>query len=203
MQSLRVFVITWGEPMDELYTFVYRGLLTEESLDKAGRKNKRHFGPEEMAITRKALAFDMLDPGLLSDAHRMSIVYTAIHAFENTVRQLVVSSMAEAHKEVWWTKVPERIQKKVAGRMEEDSRFRWHGARGGSEVTYCDFGDLSSIIVTNWTHFEDLLVNMEWSKSVLNTLEMSRNIVMHGGILAQEDVERIGMNIRDWIRQTG
>ena len=74
--------------MDELYTFVYRGLLTEESLDKAGRKNKRHFGPEEMATTRKALAFDMLDSDLLSDAHRMSIVYTAIHAFENTVRQI-------------------------------------------------------------------------------------------------------------------
>jgi len=31
----------------------------------------------------------------------------------------------------------------------------------------------------------------------------SRNIVMHGGVLAKEDVERIGVNIRDWIRQAG
>lgn len=30
-----------------------------------------------------------------------------------------------------------------------------------------------------------------------------RNIVMHGGVLAKEDIERVGMNIRDWIRQTG
>jgi len=33
--------------------------------------------------------------------------------------------------------------------------------------------------------------------------EKSRNIVMHGGVLVKEDLERVGMNIRDWIRQTG
>ena len=189
--------------MNDLYTFIYRGLLTEESLDKAGRKQRYHFGPEDAARMRKALAFDMLDPILLAEAQRMSVVYTGIHAFENVVRQLVKSTMAEAHQEGWWSKVPERIQKKVKSRMEQDSKFRWHGARGGAELMYCDFGDLSSIIVTNWPLFEDILVNLEWAKSVLNTLEMSRNTIMHGGVLAREDVERIGMNIRDWIRQTG
>jgi hypothetical protein len=44
---------------------------------------------------------------------------------------------------------------------------------------------------------------MEWAKATLNSLGKSRNIVMHGGALAKEDIERIGMNIRDWIRQTG
>lgn len=189
--------------MDDLYTFVYRGLLTEESLDKAGRKRRRHFGAEDAARMRQALAFDMLGEEMLNAAYRMSIVYTAIHAFENSVRELVVSTMSDAFQEDWWTKVPERIQKRVKTRMEEDAKFRWHGARGASEIMYCDFGDLSSIIMTNWTHFEDNLANLEWSKSVLNTLEMSRNIVMHGGVLSLEDVERIGMNIRDWIRQAG
>lgn len=133
----------------------------------------------------------------------MSIVYAAIHAFENAVRQTVTKAMAEAHGEKWWDKVPERIRKTSKTRMEEDAKFRWHGARGATEINYCDFGDLSSIIVTNWTLFDDLLGNMEWAKATLNTLEKSRNIVMHGGSLAKEDVERIGMNIRDWIRQAG
>ncbi len=189
--------------MDDLYTFVYRGLLTEEALDKAGRKRRQHFGAEDAARMRQALAFDMLDREMLSGAQRMSIVYTAIHAFENMVRDLVVSAMAEACQEEWWEKVPERIRKRVNTRMEKDAKFRWHGTRGGHEITYCDFGDLSSIIVTNWGYFEDVLANMEWVKGILNTLEVSRNIIMHGGVLAQEDVERIGMNIRDWIRQTG
>ena len=189
--------------MDELYTFVYRGILTEESLDKVGRKRRRHFGPEDALQLREALSFDMLDQDFLSEAQRMSIIYTAIHAFENMVRELVKKAMAEAHGEAWWSKVPDRIQKKVISRTEEDAKFRWHGTRGASEITYCDFGDFSSIIVTNWNEFENVLSDMEWTKAVLSTLEKSRNIVMHGGMLAKEDVERIGMNIRDWIRQAG
>ena len=187
----------------DLYSFVYRGILTEEALDKSGRQRRGHFGAEEARQTQHSLSYDFLDPDLLNEAQRMSVVYAAIHAFENAVRKLVVKAMTEANDGNWWTKVPERIQKSSKTRMEEDAKFRWHGARGAQEINYCDFGDLSSIIVTNWAVFDDLLGNMEWAKATLNALEKSRNIVMHGGTLAQEDVERIGMNIRDWIRQAG
>jgi hypothetical protein len=189
--------------MDPLYAFVCRGLLAEASLDKVGRQRRKHFGNPDSVRVQQALSFDMLDSDLLSDAQRMSLVYAAIHSFENMVRQLVMKAMLERHPSGWWPKVPDRIQKSVTTRMAEDAKFRWHGARGNSEINYCDFGDLSSIIVTNWEVFEDVVANLEWAKAVLSTLEKSRNIVMHGGILAQEDVERVGMNIRDWIRQTG
>ncbi len=107
--------------------------------------------------------------------------------------------MVEKHKEEWWGKISERIKKKATKRMEDEAKFRWHGARGGTEIEYCDFGDLSSIIVANWPVFEEILVDMEWAKSLLSILERSRNIVMHGGVLARQDIERIGMNIRDWV----
>ena len=152
---------------------------------------------------QKSLCYDLLDTEVLANAQRMSTVYAAIHAFENMVRHLVAKAMAEHHGEEWWQKVPDKIRDRVKTRMETDTKFRWHGARGTSEINYCDFGDLSSIIVTSWVAFEDVLANMEWVKAVLSTLEKSRNITMHGGILAKEDVERIGMNIRDWTRQTG
>lgn len=187
----------------DLYSFVYRGVLTEEALDQVGRKRRSHFGGEAAQRLQETLSYDFLDPELIGEAQRMAVVYAAVHAFENAVRLLVTKAMAEKHGETWWEKVPERIRKMSKSRMEEDARFRWHGARGASEINYCDFGDLSSIIVTNWDVFDDLLGNLEWAKAILNTLEKSRNIVMHGGSLAKEDVERIGMNIRDWIRQAG
>lgn len=189
--------------MDTLYSFVYRGVLADESLDKVGRQRRRHFGNQDFAQLQKTLSFDFLDVDLLADAQRMATVYTSIHTFENMVRKFVLKAMAEHHGEGWWSKVPDRIQKTVKTRMEEDTKFRWHGARGTSEMNYCDFGDLSSIIVTNWGVFENIISNMEWAKAVLSTLEKSRNIVMHGGVLSREDIERIGMNIRDWVRQTG
>ena len=189
--------------MDELYTFVYRGLLADASLDKAGRRERPSFGPEDAERMRAALAVDLLGSERLVQAERMAIIYTAIHAFENSVRHFVSAAMAEEHEENWWQGVPEKVQKKVSTRVGEESRFRWHGARGGADIDYCDFGDLSSIIVTNWSVFEDVLVDLEWVKSTLSVLERSRNIVMHGGVLARQDVERIGMNIRDWLRQAG
>jgi hypothetical protein len=189
--------------MDQLYNFVFRGQLAEASLDKIGRQRRKHFGGQDATQLQQTLSFDLLDSDLLADAQRMSMVYAAVHSFENMVRTLVMKAMAERHGASWWPKVPERIQKTVKTRMEEDAKFRWHGARGTVEINYCDFGDLSSIIVTNWEVFEDVVANLEWAKSVLGTLEKSRNIVMHGGVLAKEDVERVGMNIRDWIRQTG
>src|SRR5262245_41530841 len=131
--------------MDYLYSFVCRGMLAEASLDKVGRQKRRHFGPEDAAQVRQSLSFDMLDPEPLADAQRMAIVYTAIHAFENSVRKYVIRAMAEIHGEGWWSKVPERIQKTVKNRLEEDAKFRWHGTRGGSQINYCDFGDLSAI----------------------------------------------------------
>ncbi len=187
----------------DLYSFVYRGVLTEETLDRAGRRRRNHFGAEEAREAQKSLSYEFLDSDLLAEAQRMSVVYAAIHAFENTVRQLVIKAMAEVKTETWWTHVPERIRKSSKTRMEEDAKFRWHGARGTTEINYCDFSDLASIIVVNWPVFDDLLGNMEWAKATLNALEKSRNIVMHGGSLSKEDVERIGMNIRDWIRQAG
>ena len=187
----------------DLYSFVYRGVLSDEALDRVGRQRRSHFGAEQARELQKSLSFDLLEPQLLAEAQRMSTVYGAIHAFENAVRTMVVKGMTEKHGATWWDKVPDRIQKTSKSRMEEDARFRWHGARGTQAINYCDFGDLSSIIVTNWEVFQDLLGSMEWAKATLTSLEKSRNIVMHGGSVAKEDVERIGMNIRDWIRQVG
>lgn len=189
--------------MKNLYDFVYRGVLTDESLDKAGRKLRASFGPVDAERVRTALSFELLDVERLASAERMAIVYTAIHAFENSVRHFVGAAMAETHAEEWWSKVPTKVQTKAQKRIEDEAKFRWHGTRGGAEIEYCDFGDLSSIIVTNWPVFEDLLTDMEWVKAILSVLERSRNIVMHGGVLARQDIERIGMNIRDWIRQAG
>jgi hypothetical protein len=189
----------------DLYSFVYRGVLTEEALDRTERRRRNHFGSQDAATVQRSLSFDLLDVYLLAEGQRMAVVYAAVHAFENTVRAMVTKGMAEEHGETWWEKVPEKVRRTSKTRMEEDAKYRWHGARGSTQtqINYFDFGDLSSIIVVNWEVFEDLLGTMEWAKATLNSLEKSRNIIMHRGSVAKEDVERIGMNIRDWIRQAG
>jgi len=189
--------------LNNLYPFVYRGLLTEESLDKAGRQTRNSLDSHEVELILNKLSYEMLDDDSVVAAKRMALVYTAIHAFENMARDFVKGVMLEKYEEEWWEEVQEKIKKKVKNRMDEDTKFKWHGSRGGAEIEYCDFGDLSSIIIVQWDIFEVILTDREWVKSVLGVLERSRNIVMHGGVLAIQDIERIGGNIRDWVRQAG
>ncbi|MGH9428293.1 MAG: Swt1 family HEPN domain-containing protein, partial [Terriglobia bacterium] len=110
----------------DLYSFVYRGVLTEEALDRTGRRRRSHFGADRVGELQQSLSFDFLDSELLVEGQRMSVVYAAVHAFENTVRAMVTKAMGEKHGPTWWEKVPERIQKTSKSRMEEDAKFRWH-----------------------------------------------------------------------------
>lgn len=51
--------------------------------------------------------------------------------------------------------------------------------------------------------FSDHIVSIEWAKNIISTVERSRNVIMHSGELTARDIERIGINIRDWITQVG
>ena len=186
-----------------LYDFAFRGLLAEEALDRAGRQNKHVLKAADQAIA-KTLSLDTLDDVMVANAQSMAIVYSAIAAFECGVRQLVVKTLMEKYKEEWWEKgasngIRERSQK----RMEEEQSARWHAQRGHDHITYTTFGDLKNIMQNNWDAFEDLIGSLAWASGIFDVVERSRNVIMHSGMLEKEDVERLGVNIRDWVKQVG
>jgi len=189
---------------DQLYSFVFRGVLAEEALDKAGRIAFRRiegFAPEELSAE---LALSYIDGDFLLPARRMSVVYTAISAFENSARSLVKKILLEAVGADWWTKsVSDGIRKEAEARRDEEQIVKWHARRGDDLIAFTDFGQLANIIVNNWIHFEDLLQRQQWVQHIFDTMERSRNVIMHSGQLPDEDIERVGISIRDWIKQTG
>ena len=189
---------------DEIYSFVFRGLLTEVALDRTERMTRLGLGPNIDAEIAQRLPLDLLDEDLLSHARRMATVYVAIAAFENSVREFVAKRLLEQVGADWWEKsVSEKIRTKAESRREEEGKIRWHSPRGDEPINYTEFGDLASIIGQNWGHFENHLQSQDWVRQIISTLERSRNVIMHSGELGLEDVERIGTTIRDWIRQVG
>jgi hypothetical protein len=187
-----------------VYEFVFRGLLTEEALDRTERLAHVGLTSNVDSEIAKRLPLDALDETLVSRAKKMATVYMAIAAFENTVREFVSKRLLEEKGETWWeTSVSEGIRTRANTRREEEKKIRWHTPRGDTPINYIEFGELASIISQNWPNFEDHLHSQEWAKQIFSTLERSRNVIMHSGDLALEDVERIGTDIRDWIRQVG
>lgn len=191
---------------DVLYSFVFKGILTEEALDKTERVKKSKFGNEEFKAIHTKLGIGELDDELVIKAQKMAIVYTAICAFENTVRQFVSKKLLENIGENWWTEnVSDKIRTKAESRRDEENKVRWHTPRGDTIINYTEFGDLLSIMrhPDNWQYFEPHLVSIEWADQIIKTIERSRNVIMHSGELVNQDIERIGMYIRDWINQVG
>jgi hypothetical protein len=189
---------------EQVLAFAFRGVLVEEALDGAGRHRPALASASIDADVAKRVSLNLLPEDAVVRARRMATVYIAVTAFENSLRDLVVEALAEEHGEEWWEKaVSEGIRKKAESRRDEENKVRWHTPRGDSIINYTEFGDLASIVLQNWSTFEDLLQSMDWVKGIVKPVERSRNVIMHGGDLQPEDIERVGVAIRDWVRQVG
>lgn len=185
------------------YEFVFRGLLTEEALDDAGRPSRVRSGMFDADVADK-LSLDVLDEEHVSAAKLMAAVYVAVAAFENSARELVTTVLREAVGDEWWeTAVSAQIKKSCKTRQEDEAKHRFHTQRGDAPINYTDLGQLGNIIRQNPEHFADFLPSVEWAAAIFDAVERSRNVIMHSGTLDLEDVERVGMNIRDWVKQVG
>jgi Arc/MetJ family transcription regulator len=184
------------------YEFVFRGLLAEEALDRAGRRRREISGVLDQDVAEK-LPIELLDDELVASARRMATVYTAIAAFENSVRDLVSSTMIEAAGDDWWNGVKTDIRNRAETRQTNEEKHRFHAQRGDSPLNYTELKDLLSIIRANWDAFEPFLPSPDWTASILDSLERSRNVIMHSGVLGPRDIERVGIHLRDWITQVG
>lgn len=189
---------------DNIYSFVFKGLLAEEALDKAGRQK---YHPEAVYFDEdiaKKLHFKEIDERYIQQSKSMVVVFTTLTAFENATREFIFSVLVEAYKEQWWINgVHDSIRRKAESLKLKEEKIRYSSNRGDDILSYIEFSDLSKIMCSsdNWQYFEPQLQNMDWVKNVFSQLGDSRNVIMHSGILDEYDISRVGTLIRDWLRQ--
>ncbi len=187
---------------DEVYAFVYRGLLTKTAVSKVANRLQRG-NPSVLAVSHR-LPFELLDERLVTRAREMAVIYSAIAAFENAVRIFIEKRLLEEVGDNWWEQcVPEKRRERAESRRDQEDKIRWHAKRGASLLEYTEIEDLKSILVTKQDIFLPIVQSIEWAKHILDTVEHSRNIIMHSGYLEREDVERLRIAMRDWLAQIG
>jgi len=187
----------------KLAGFVFKGQLADAAAEALTRPGGAGGELTYEDIARRVSLSD-LDPDAVSDAEKMAAVYVVIASFENMVRDLISARLLEEKGANWWEDcVPKDVKRRAERVMGEEERIRWHKARGLSPIYYTELKDLTSVIQVNWESFEDLFPDIDWVRHIIRTIERSRNVIMHSGQLSLEDIERVGVTIRDWIRQVG
>ena len=188
---------------DKLKQFVFNGLLLEDTFVRMEEQgiSVRH-GRHEISVDR--IDEQDFSPRIIFSANKMSSVYVVFYCLENSVRELITDRLVERHGVDWWeTCVPQKIKESVDKLKVQEEKNRYHAQRSISSIGYTMFGNLAQIILNKWEDFSDLFPTQAWVNSRFTDLEMSRNIIMHTGILPEIEIERIESICRDWIRQVG
>lgn len=185
-----------------LSDFMFRGLLAKHAIrdmQAAGQLREAAGSPQERGD------IDLLAP--VSESVRagslyMQRCYRLLFVLENVVREFVREVLEEIDKDQWFEKRASReMKKKVEDRKATEARNQWHTGRNPQPIYYLDFGDLALLIQSHWVEFKDLLPTQSWAVSRLQDAERSRNVIAHTNVLSDEEVVRLEMHVRDWVRQ--
>jgi hypothetical protein len=136
----------------------------------------------------------------------MQRCFRLLFVMENVIRDFISTTFAELETtgDDWFEKRASTPMKtKVADRKAKEEANAWHTGRNQAPEFYLDFGDLALLITNHWAVFKDLLPDQHWVQSRMQEAERSRNVIAHTNVLAPEEIVRLEMYLRDWIRQLG
>lgn len=186
----------------DLKQFVFNGMLVNDSLNKLKKDGINIENEIEDKIAR--VVENDFSPRIWNDAGKMSSVYTALFCIENMIRDFIVERLSERKGIDWWDMcVPKKVKDDVQKLKDKESKNKYYSNRSSMNIGYTMLGNLTQIIIVNWDEFSDIIPDQAWIQSRMNDLEMSRNIIMHTGLLPDIEIERIQSIVRDLLRQLG
>jgi hypothetical protein len=187
----------------DVQAFLYRAVTTNDALQRLTSEGVLREAIGAVAQAQGG-ALEFFSADERTKARRMGRVYELLYCFENSVRELIETTLRETLQDRWWDDgVPESIRRKADGRRRADERARWHGPRGQSPLNFVDFPELGTIITQRWSDFDDLLGDSDWVEHYFDDMNKSRRAVGHTGDMSEHAVERMELFVREWLLVVG
>lgn len=181
--------------------FALANSLTENSLDKIEASLDLDLGRKGKELAKEQDYYRQFDLLFRKEAKEMSRHYEVFYCLEKSIRSLVVQLMFEKYGGNWWVeKVDEEIKKNVEKNIqrEEDSGFT---IRSEEKIDYTTFGELTQIVTKNWQAFENLFKSGQRAfQRITNNLNQLRGPIAHCCPLAEDEVVRLDLTVKDWFR---
>lgn len=163
--------------------------------------NQRILVEDKVSKERKLAGYDQFETDIRSSASKMSEYYEIFFCLEVSIRRLVENILTDAEGVDWWEsdRVDQGLRNEVANiqRKEEASAIT---ARSENPLDYLTFGQLGQLITSNFDLFEVVLSSKGAVSRIMNQLNLLRGPIAHCCVLAEDEMERLELSVRDWFR---
>ncbi|MDH7444959.1 Swt1 family HEPN domain-containing protein [Aquimarina sp. 2201CG14-23] len=187
--------------LDKIKLFSMANSLTEHHLDKVEKDYDVNLGRSPKEEVQKKEYYLQFDSEFRKEANAMAEHYEVFYCLEKSIRKLISELMEEKYGENWWDEqVKEAIRNNVDSNIkrDEDSGFT---IRSENKIDYTTFGELSQIVSGNWEAFEVLFKRGQRSfQRIMTNLNQLRGPIAHCSPLAEDEVVRLELTVKDWFR---
>lgn len=182
--------------------FAMANFLAEHDLDRIEREYaidlRRGHSP---TVEADADYYPQIEAAIRAEAAQMAPHYEVFYSLERTIRGLVSDVLAEADGQDWWSqgRVPPQIKSDAEGRQKREVDTGMT-PRSTEPIDFTTFGELAEIIKTNWDLFGGMFSSVKAVERVMASLNSLRGPIAHCSPLAEDEVVRLQLSVRDWFR---
>lgn len=188
---------------DALKLFAITSQLVEHDLDRVERET----GIDLQRGHRKAIEADQdyypqIETAIRAEAALMAPQYEVIYSLESSMRRFVDDLLATAEApNPWWDsgRVPAQIKKEAESRKKREIDTGMT-PRSPEPLDFTTFGELGEIIKANWDVFGAIFSSVKAVESVMGRLNSLRGPIAHCSPLAEDEIVRLRLSVRDWFR---
>lgn len=184
---------------DRIKLFGMSHSLVERDLDKVESAFKLDLGRIDEDVSDEDY-YPQFDHALRVQASEMGDHYQLFYCLETSIRNLVADTLRATHGEAWWDKcVKEPINSNARSNIQReiDSGVT---SRSEREIDYTTFGELGGIVRGNWENFDTIFSSQKAFNKIMTSLNQLRGPIAHCCPLAEDEVVRLRLTVRDWFR---
>jgi len=187
---------------DALKHFGMTTQLIEQDLDLV----ENEIGFELARNHKKSLDTDQsyypqIELDIRAEAARMAPHYEMFYSLEKTIRRLVIDTLKSADGPNWWdgTRVTPDLKQSATSRRQREIDTGVT-PRSDEPIDFLTFGELGEIIKFNWDLFGAIFSSVKAVERVMSSLNTLRGPIAHCSPLADDEVVRLKLTVRDWFR---
>jgi len=179
--------------------FGLNNVALENDLRRVSRDKKIQLRPSRTKSARDAY-YSQISEHIRHDAAVMAQHYELFYSLEVSIRDVIRARLEEKDKEKWWdTYVPQFIRDNATLNKKKETEAGVT-PRSDDWLSYTNFGELGQIITSNWAIFSDMFTDQKAVQATIARLNTLRGPIAHCSMLAEDEVLRLRLSLRDWFR---